>query len=588
MKHEKRTWVWVKVAMFAVTAACSASAQDFYVSPLGDDSGPGSRAQPFRSLARARDAVRTVNKAMTKDIVVCLRGGEYGMTDAVEFDSQDSGVNGHTVVYQAFQNEKPVLSGGIAVTGWRLHDPEKKIYRAAAPQAGFRQLYINGKRGIRARAPNRESPATFGPYWKISVVSMKEMRIDSQNWDICKNVKNLHEVETALFAHWYHLRLFNTYTPGDKDVVAAPVKPAQRFNHGIGFYGKSFFFLENALEFVDVPGEWYHDPRGEAVYLAVPRGSDPNSLRVTVPRLETLVVIRGTPEKPVENLAFEGITFECSNWLSPSRNGLNTTQFAQPSGVDRTWESPDYPPGIIRAAHARRIIFRNNVIRNAGAHGIQFFMDVDDSDIEGNEIYEIAADGIEIDAHAERNPPPEKQSTGVAIWNNLITRVGQDYSNGGGILAHNVRGLIVEHNLIHDMPYSGMQIGDQSGGGKRRLVNVGCGDNRIRFNHVHHCMQLHDDGGGIYTLGGIQSGTVIAENYVHDIKRSEWAGNYWVDAIYMDNATSGILVADNVVAGSQAAERNFSRGNTLRDNTQGNPQVQQNAGIKPGYKPGRK
>lgn len=586
MKHEKH--IWGKIAAFAVAATFSASAQDFYLSPLGDDNGPGSQARPFRSLARARDAVRKVNKAMTRDIVVYLRGGEYGMTNAVEFDSQDSGVNGHAVVYRAFQNEKPVLSGGIALRGWKLHDVAKNIYRAAAPRTGFRQLYINGKRGIRARAPNRESPTTFGPYWKIRVVSMTEMRIDRRDWDTCKGIENLDEVEVALFAHWYHLRLFNTYTPGDTDVVVVPVKPAHRFSHGIGFYGKSFFFLENALAFVDAPGEWYHDPRKAIVYLAVPKGSDPNALRVTIPRLENLVAIRGTPEKLVENLVFEGVTFECSNWLSPSRQGLNVTQFAQPAGVDKKWENPDYPPGIIRVAHARRIVFRNNVIRNTGAHGIQFFMNVDDSDIEGNQFCQIAADGIEIDAHAERKPPPDKQSTGVAIWNNLITQAGQDYSNGGGILAHNVRGLIVEHNRVYDMPYSGMQIGDQSGGGKRGLADVGCGDNRIRYNHVHHCMQLHDDGGGIYTLGGIQTGTVIAENYIHDIKRSEWAGGYWVDAIYLDNATSAIRVKDNVVTGSRAAERNFSRGNTLQDNTQGNPKVEQNAGIKPGYKPERK
>ena len=87
----------------------------------------------------------------------------------------------------------------------------------------------------------------------------------------------------------------------------------------------------------------------------------------------------------------------------------------------------------------------------------------------------------------------ELQSSG--IWNNHIRKCGQDYTNGGGLLAHNVRGLIVEHNHIHDMPYSGMQIGNQPGG----MKNVGCGDNRIRYNHVHHCCQLHDDGGGIYT-----------------------------------------------------------------------------------------
>jgi hypothetical protein len=305
-------------------------------------------------------------------------------------------------------------------------------------------------------------------------------------------------------------------------------------------------------------------------------------LEIEIPVNSTLITVQGTAEEPVHDLEFQGITLQCSNWSSPSINGLNVTQFVQPVDVPRTWETPDCPPGIIRVAYARTIAFRHNTIRNTGAHGIQFFVDVDDSDIEGNEIYNIAANGIEIDTHAARNPAPDKQSTGVAIWNNHIRQCGQDYTNGGGLLAHNVRGLIVEHNLIHDMPYSGMQIGNQPDKG---FQNLGCGDNRIRINHIHHCMQLHDDGGGIYTLGGIQEGSVISENYVHDIKVSKWAGRYPIDLIYLDNRTSKILVKDNVVNGGKAAERNGSKGNTLLNNTQSNPVIEKNAGIKAGYDP---
>ncbi len=92
--------------------------------------------------------------------------------------------------------------------------------------------------------------------------------------------------------------------------------------------------------------------------------------------------------------------------------------------------------------------------------------DVDDSDIEGNDFHDIAANAIEIDALATPNPPPELQSENVAIWNNGFRHAGSVYSNGGAVLAHCVKGLIVEHNDISDMPYSGMQVGDQPGGYK--------------------------------------------------------------------------------------------------------------------------
>ena len=560
----------------------SFSAEEFYLSPEGDDSGPGSQARPFRSLSRARDAVRQVNSGMTRDIIVNLHGGEYPLTDVVEFGPQDAGRNGHRVIYRAIKGETPVLTGGIPLTGWELHNPGRNIYRASAPGAGFRQLYIDGKPAIRARTPNRESQTNFGPWWKATVLKIPEIIIAKKYWETCSSAERLNEVEVVMISHWYQQRiLIGGYTLTDSSAEITPVKPKGKMSKHLGFYKNSYFFFENALAFVDTTGEWYHDATNGFVYLCVKKGSNPNAMLVTIPRIETLIAIRGTANDPVENLEFDGITFECSNWISPSRQGLNITQAVQPIGIEPSWESKDWPMGIIRAEHARRIAFRNNVIRNTGAQGIEFMVDVDDSDIEGNEIYQIAANAIVIDTPGSKNPSPDQQSTGVAIWNNHIYKAGQDYTNGDGLFTGNVSGLIVEHNLIHDMPYSGMQIGNQPGG----MNSIGCIENLIRYNHIHHCVQLHDDGGGIYTLGGIQKGSIIAGNYLHDIITGEYAGTYPIDVIYLDNFTSEMLVKDNVVNGGKAAERNGSKGSMLLNNTQADPAIEKNAGIKPGYNP---
>ena len=576
---------------------------ELHVAPDGNDANPGTQSAPFATLERARDAVRAVNEGMTGDVVVVLRGGLYRLEEPVAFDSRDGGQHGHRVIYRAAEGETPVLCGGMELTGWELHDRELNIYRAAAPKDGFRQLYINGARGIRARTPNRTCDATFGPYWRIADAK-ENFLIVPEHWRALDGVERFHEVEVVMKSHWYAQRLLiGERTETEDGVVIAPLHPGNKFNKtrnqaGVCFYTNSVFYFENALAFVDAPGEWYHDAVEGAVYLALPEGVDVETMRVIAPRIETLLTIRGTPEQPVRDLVFEGITFEHTNWNYPSKRGLNITQFAQPIATLENWNSADtgvggarywdragYPPGMIRAEHAQRLVFRNNTIRHAGATGIQFVMNVDDADIEGNEIYRIAANGIEVDMHAQRNPAPDEQSTGVAIWNNRIHRCGQDYTNGGGLLAHNVRGLIVEHNHIHDMPYSGIQIGNQPGG--RGLRDVGCGDNIVRFNHIHHVVQLHDDGGGIYTLGGIQEGSVIAENYTHDIEHGPWAGTYGIDHIYLDNWTSRILVENNVVRGGRAAQRNGSRGNILRNNVQSNPEIEQRAGLNPGYRPMR-
>ncbi len=554
----------------------------FYIAPDGNDRNPGTQQQPFASLVRAREAVRKINRTMTSDIVIYLSGGRYTLSEAIEFGPKDSGFNGNKIIYKALDDENPTISGGVRVTGWELYNRGKNIYRAHLPDILFRQVYLQNQLSVRARTPNRESESSFGPYWRLTVPRLPECNIPKKEWQAVAGVEQLGQVELVTITHWYHQRIRIGETRlTDSSMVILPLNPEGKMSKKLYFYKTSYYYFENAFQFVDIADEWYYDPEESFLYYAFNESVHPDSLIFEVPVIPTLVAIRGTEENPVHNLEFQGITFECSNWISPSEKGLNATQFAQPIGSDRHWHSSTYPSGLIKVAHAHNIAFRYNTIRNAGAQGIQFFMNVDDADIEGNQIYNIAANAIEVDAHALKNPSPQQQSTGVAIWNNHIYKAGQNYSNGGGVLAHNVRGLIVEHNHIHDMPYSGMQVGNQPG----EIRDIGCGENRIRYNHVHHCMQLHDDGGGIYTLGGIQQGTFIAENYLHDIKAGKWAGSYAIDFIYLDNFSSQILVKDNVVAGGKAAERNGAAGNTLINNIQSNPAIEKNAGIKAGYTP---
>jgi hypothetical protein len=102
--------------------------REFYVSPQGADTNPGTASHPFLTLAHARDAVRAVNRGMTGDIVVHLSGGVYRIDTPVEFGEADSGYNGFRVVYRSATNETPMISGGVPVTGWSVDHGQ--IYRA--------------------------------------------------------------------------------------------------------------------------------------------------------------------------------------------------------------------------------------------------------------------------------------------------------------------------------------------------------------------------------------------------------------------------------------------------------------------------
>jgi len=140
-------------------SAATRPAADFVVAVTGDDRNPGTEAQPFATVGRARDAVRELRKSQpARDVLVLIRGGTYRMAEPLVFTPEDSGRDGGSVTYTAYPGEQPVLSGGRQITGFQLGD--NGLWTAKVPDVRggpwhFEQLYVSGRRAVRARTPNR-------------------------------------------------------------------------------------------------------------------------------------------------------------------------------------------------------------------------------------------------------------------------------------------------------------------------------------------------------------------------------------------------------------------------------------------------
>ncbi|MGO4751209.1 right-handed parallel beta-helix repeat-containing protein, partial [Streptomyces sp. 2MCAF27] len=144
------------------TPASAATQATYYVAPDGDDANAGTITAPFETLQHARDVVRTVNSNMTGDINVYLRGGNYPVSSTINFTPADSGTNGHQVVYAAYRHEKPVLNGGVKVTGWTQHSGN--IWKAPLNRDNkLRAIYVNGKRAQMA-SKTINSAGCYGTY----------------------------------------------------------------------------------------------------------------------------------------------------------------------------------------------------------------------------------------------------------------------------------------------------------------------------------------------------------------------------------------------------------------------------------------
>lgn len=522
-------WVSSSGLVMAATTAT------FVVSPDGDDRNPGTEAAPFRSILRAQQALRPGIEQMTSDVTILLRGGTYELDETLRFDHRDSGANGFRVVYRSFPGEEAIVSGGSAITGWM--ETETGLLRAEVGGRRFRQLYVNGARATRSRLPN-DPEFTRLVRWDEPTQRLVLKPGALSPWS------NLSEIELVVFKQWTqnNLRL-ESYVEAGEEVFLLPREP----DRTKAFMGHLFlrlegqpYFLENAFEFLDAPGEWYLRRTTGEVFYRPREGDDVARGTVIAPHLERLLDVRGTAREPVHDLAFVGLTFQYAGWTLPSDEGFVTGQ--ADAIYAGTTPMAGRVPAAVQVEHAHHVRFERNTFRHLGGTGLTLTTGVSDSEVVGNRVQDLSGSGIVVESSLEPRPiDPRLVCRDNLVANNLIERIGLDYRSSVGIFAGFVSHTRIEHNEIHDAPYTGISLGWGWTDSETRL-----GHNRVAANHLYGVMSIMADGAGIYTLSK-QPGTVIRENYIHDLVRSPWAGHSPIPGIYLDEGSSGILLSNNVL-----------------------------------------
>ena len=140
-------------ALVTLLSGVTLPAAEIYVAPSGSDANPGTVDQPIASLRHAQELARSSKHSAP--VTVRLRAGVYYLTAPIVFTAADSGTAQAPVSYQAFNDEKPVLSGGVRLTHLAWTPYRNGILQTPVP-ADLRtdQLFVNGERQILARYPN--------------------------------------------------------------------------------------------------------------------------------------------------------------------------------------------------------------------------------------------------------------------------------------------------------------------------------------------------------------------------------------------------------------------------------------------------
>ena len=105
------------------------------------------------------------------------------------------------------------------------------------------------------------------------------------------------------------------------------------------------------------------------------------------------------------------------------------------------------------------------------------------------------------------------------MTDNHLYRLGRVYPPAVGVLVLQSGQNRIAHNHIHDLYYTAISVGWNWG-----YQETPCRDNIVEFNHMHDVGQsMLSDMGAVYTLG-IQKGTAIRNNLIHDVNSFTYGG----------------------------------------------------------------
>ena len=568
--------------LLIISLACCLHMQaaDLYLTPDSSLTDAVRKAREMRRLGKAAE------------VTIHLAAGTYYLYEPLRLRPEDSGLT--------IEGHGAVISGGIPLGGWKS---QHKLMVAEVPDFNgrpfdFRQMWVNGRKAVRARDVNDfEQMARIMTYDKRNQILWIPRKA-------AEKILKAPYAEMVLHEMWCtsNLRIKSATVAGDSVAIRFHQPEAKlQFEHpwpspmtpDTGH--PSPFYLTNARELLDEPGEWYHDIREHKVYY-MPQGNE--ELRVKregtgaiVPVLETLVEVIGTSERPVRHITFKGVTFSHTTWMRPSEKGhvplqagmYLTEAYKLRPQIDRPNNHKLDNQGWLGRADAAVELrwaegcnFEQCRFEHLGGSGLDYVEGCRGGKTTRCTFTDIAMNGYVcgssspegLETHLPYQPTDFRMvCTGQEITDCEFYNVTNEDWGCVAIAAGYVSGINIEHNTIHDVSYTGISLG---WGWNRDLVCMK--DNKVHANLIYDYARHMYDCAGIYTLGN-QPGTQIWENVVYDIAKPSYVHdpNHWF-YLYTDEGSSNITLRDNWTPEEKFLKNANGPGNIWENN---GPQVSQ-------------
>lgn len=514
---------------------------------LGDDTNDGSYAMPLKSIAYAAER----SAGIKKDTFIILKPGKYLVDKAID-------------IYPEYARDKKLVimsyDSGATISGERilcgdlsLYDGENNIYvMNTEPGLSFRQLYVNGKRAVRAKEKIPEDFVLNDDGYETSAAIFAKFSKPA-------------ELEFVYEISWMNPRC------GVESITAEGNKYSIKMNADVWEKGNSFMrgkyplncvtapvYMENAYEFIDEEGEWYYNrTTGELFYKACD-GEDVNSEVFAISLSETLMSINGSANLPCANVEIHNIAFENTKWEYVTESGGFLDTQASCIYMNGAWYK--YLPAALNIESGKAVTVNNCSFSKLGANAIRIIGASKDITISNNVISDVSGNGIVAgNVRAYRDyfilPYSEKYSTkNIVIKNNEIYNIGAEYGGSVAIQTGYADTLDISNNEIHDVPYTAIHVG----WGWQANETSAIKNTVISANYIYNFMMNYNDGAAIYTLGSTGASrdnmNVITGNYIKS--GTDTLGNY-KNGIYLDQGSNFWEVYGNVVEADSAYEKYY-------------------------------
>jgi hypothetical protein len=495
----------------------------FYVAQDGNDAWSGKLDSPnadktdgpFATIARAVEAIRQLKKDNTTSeaLSIVLRDGIHFLDKPITLTQIDGGSNICPITYMAYPGEKPIISGGKKITGtWKTYKDQIMVCNISEVKEGkwkFNQLFVNGKRQTRARIPHDDY------YYIEKAVSPTSFQYKEDEF---KRWQNLNEVEVVFFHSWNETRFIVSELDENERIVKFLDPKAMHVIGWEGTGGPNRYYIENIIEGLQQPGDWYLNTHtGDLYYWCI---DDIDKLEIIAPVLNELIRLEGgLKEQHIQNVIFRGITFAHTDWKLPE-NGYpdcgDVGDIVHPSAI--TWEN------------ARYCSMQDCCIRNVATYALE--MTGYGNSVINCHIYDTGSGGI-----VSRNYNEERN---VFMFNH-IHNCGEVYPSAVAINIDDGGGT-VSHNLIHDITQSGVYTrhwGTETQSTERANQEQGL---LIEYNEIYNCCTRISDDGGLFVR---DSNIIIRNNLIHDCYSYGGRCPGW--GIYLGCETRDTIVENNIV-----------------------------------------